>query len=245
MNLPAGKITHGSQERVVRTVGKLRTAEGIARVIVRSNSDGKHIRIADLGSVSRTFEEDDIYLNVNGGRALLLGVKKTDSGDTIDIADAVKALVAEEQARLGDRIRLDIVNDLSFYVKRRLNILMSNGIIGMLLMMRCDLLSQSFSGSALVCRARKVIGGNAETFLPAVRGRDALVSALPQTFAHRASPLNHHARTRTVAAKYNSMPVVRRRLAAGHKRYACQEDDSCYVDSDHGFTSHIKWKMEK
>ena len=133
INLPGGKIPDGTKEMLVRTVGKFYTPERIGEVVVRSNMDGKRILIRDLGSVSRQYSEDDAFARADGQQAVILGVKKRESGDVITIVEQVRALIAA-----GDSIRpagVDVVltDDSSFYVKRRLNVLLGNGWVGMLL----------------------------------------------------------------------------------------------------------------
>ncbi|MEM7392585.1 MAG: efflux RND transporter permease subunit, partial [Verrucomicrobiota bacterium] len=130
VNRPGGKLLRGDREIVLRTVGQFHTAEEIEEVIVRSNADGQHIRIKDVATVCRTYEEDSLYTRVNGKRAVVLVVKQTVSGDSIKIVDEVRDLVDEERAFAPEGISLDLVDDEAYYVKRRLNILSSNGVIG-------------------------------------------------------------------------------------------------------------------
>lgn len=130
INRPAGKVIEDGSEILVRTMGQFHSEEEIGDVIVRSNQDGHHIKIRDLGSVRRAFEEDSLFATFNGDRALVLDVKKKRSGDTINIADEVKRILKDEQETAPVGIVLDTVDDNSFYVKRRLNILSSNGLVG-------------------------------------------------------------------------------------------------------------------
>jgi multidrug efflux pump subunit AcrB len=137
INLPGGKIPSGSREPVLRTVGKFHTPEEAGEVFVRSNPEGNYVCVADLAKVSRGFKDDSVYLQMNGTRALTLGVKKKTAGDVIKIADAVHDIVREERELAPEGVELSIVDDSSFYVKRRLNVLASNGAIGMGLVMIC------------------------------------------------------------------------------------------------------------
>jgi multidrug efflux pump subunit AcrB len=130
INLPGGKMPEGDHEVVLRTLGQFYTAEEIRDVVVRSNSDGNLVRVGDVAEVTRTYEEDVLFTKANGTRAVVLGVKKKRSGDTITIADAVKVQLVEAQASAPEGIRIFHVDDESFYVKRRLHVLSSNGLIG-------------------------------------------------------------------------------------------------------------------
>ena len=144
INLPGGKFVRNGEEVILRTIGKIHTEEEIADVIVRSNPDGQHVRVRDVGTVTRRFEDDATYVKVNGYRALLLGVKKKSKGDTIDIVDEVRAIVQVEQERAPDGILLNLIEDQAFYVKRRLHVLSSNGLIGIILVTVCLFVALNF-----------------------------------------------------------------------------------------------------
>jgi len=150
VNRPGGKVDLGSRELVLRSIGEFDDEESIRRVVVRSNTDGNHVTVGDIATVTRTYEDDVVFTKVNGERAVVLGVKKKESGDTIDIADAVKALVTQEQARAPEGVRLSILDDESFYVKRRLNVLSSNGLAGMALVTATLLLFMNWRVALIV-----------------------------------------------------------------------------------------------
>lgn len=133
VNLPGGKIPDGPREILVRTIGKFHDAERIADVVVRSNPDGQRIRVRDIGEVKRQFAEDTSFARADGMRSIILGVKKRDRGDVITVVDTVRQLVADEQALLPGDIQLILVDDASYYVKRRLNVLLNNGWVGLTL----------------------------------------------------------------------------------------------------------------
>ncbi|MDA0321113.1 MAG: efflux RND transporter permease subunit [Verrucomicrobia bacterium] len=144
VTLPGGKIESGAREIILRTVGKFHSEAEIEKVVVRSNIDGRAITVKDVAQVRRMFEEDAVYTKANGELTLILGVKKKESGDTIDIADAVKELVKAETASLPDGVRLTLIDDSSYYVKRRLRVLLNNGGIGLILVLACLFVALNF-----------------------------------------------------------------------------------------------------
>jgi multidrug efflux pump subunit AcrB len=133
INLPGGKIPEGEKEILVRTIGKFATADDILGVVVRANPDGRHLFVRDLGDVTRQFAEDVAFTRMDGERSIILGVKKRDRGDVVTIAQSVRDLVAEEEALRPAGIDVSLVDDTSFYVKRRLSVLLNNGWVGMIL----------------------------------------------------------------------------------------------------------------
>ena len=82
-----------------------------------------------------TFQEQDIIYKTDGKTSISLIPKRKESGDTIILTDKIKEEVEKYRLALPDNVSIDLVNDISFYVKRRLNVLVSNGIIGLVLVM--------------------------------------------------------------------------------------------------------------
>ncbi len=135
VNSPGGKLPDGPREIVLRTIGQFETPEEIGAVIVRSNPDGKRVRVRDIAQVRETYADEAIRLRANGSRGVLLSVQKKDSGDTINIAEEVSAMVEEERETAPDGIDLSVVDMEAYLIKRRLNVLLSNGLVGLALVL--------------------------------------------------------------------------------------------------------------
>ena len=137
ISLPGGRLRENGRERVLRTIGQFQQEADIGNVIVRSDPDGNHVRVRDVGTVTRTFAEADYFIRANGHRAVVLGVKKTDRADTIETVQAIQAIIAAERDRLPENIKLTLVDDESYYVQRRLQVLSMNGLLGMSFVLIC------------------------------------------------------------------------------------------------------------
>jgi multidrug efflux pump subunit AcrB len=135
VNFPGGKLPEGNKEVILRTVGKFHQPEEMEAIIVRSNIDGEIVQLKEVATVKRTYEPDALYSEFEGKRTIILGVKKKNSGDVIDLADRLKALVVAEQEKAEGTFGLAIIDDQSFYVKRRLNVVTNNGLVGIALVL--------------------------------------------------------------------------------------------------------------
>lgn len=145
INRPGGKLQGSAGgEVLLRTMGQFYSVDEIEDVIIRSNIDGNHVKVRDIGTVKRSFEEDTLYVRVNGRRAVTLDVKKKRSGDTLDVAQGVKSLLDEVKPQMPPGVELGYVDDTSMYVERRLNVLSSNGIIGFILVVLILFLFMNF-----------------------------------------------------------------------------------------------------
>ena len=130
---PGGKVVRDASEIVLRTVGQFHSEEEIEAVIIRSNREGRHVTVGDVASVRRAFEEDDVQVRMNSQRAIVLAVRKKRSADTIDVSDEIKRVLEQAQEEAPEGVFVTYIDDESFYVKRRLQILSANGIIGFFL----------------------------------------------------------------------------------------------------------------
>ncbi len=132
IGLPAGKIETGTDVLSVKTKGEFYTKEEIENVIIRANDAGILLRIKDVAVVLDTFEEENIINKTRGTRSISLIVIKKDKGDTINIVNDVKKAIEEFKFASPEGLNIDTFYDMSFYIKRRLNVVRSNGLIGSL-----------------------------------------------------------------------------------------------------------------
>ncbi|MBN1671352.1 MAG: efflux RND transporter permease subunit [Kiritimatiellae bacterium] len=140
VNLPGGKVPENEKELIIRTVGQFAGPEEIERVIVRSNPDGRRVHIGDVASVKRAFKEDALLFRANGSRAISLMAMKRSSADAIRLADALSAIVEEERALAPAGVELDVQDFNAYVIKRRLRVLLSNGWMGLVLVLGSFLL---------------------------------------------------------------------------------------------------------
>ncbi|MDZ4727109.1 MAG: efflux RND transporter permease subunit [Leptospira sp.] len=133
INFPGGNISERSKEIIVRTVGEFDTAEQIENVFVRTNDAGRSVRVKDIARVTEGFEDSDYLDKSNGEVAIALTVIKREKSDAIVVVDESKKVVNEFIASANGTIRHAFVNDLSKYIRRRLGVLTSNAMSGLLL----------------------------------------------------------------------------------------------------------------
>ena len=130
ISLPGGKLKSGTKELIIRTVGELKNAGEFEDIIIRTNTDGKYLYVRDVAEVRETFEEQEIIHKTNGKISISITPKKKKSGDTIRLVDEIKKEAKKYKKNLPENVSIDFINDMAFYVKRRLKALTNNGIIG-------------------------------------------------------------------------------------------------------------------
>ncbi len=133
LNLPGGKLMTPKEEYIVRTLGEVDSVEEIRKIYVRSNDLGDFVRIQDIAKVTDGFDEREYIERSNGLMSISLTVVKKEKADIIKTVQQVKEIVAKFQKKLPPSIVVSDINDLSYLVKRRLDVLVSNAIVGTIL----------------------------------------------------------------------------------------------------------------
>jgi multidrug efflux pump subunit AcrB len=128
IGLPGGKIETGLDVFNVKTTGEFSTKEEIENVVIRSNTEGHRLKIKDVAVVADTFEEEDTLNKVERTRAISLVIIKKESGDAIKIVQDVNKTLEQFKGIVPSELKIRTFYDLSFYIKRRLNVLRSNGL---------------------------------------------------------------------------------------------------------------------
>lgn len=135
ITIPGGYLTTEKDEFNVRTTGEFKTAEEIGDVIIRANDSGNWLRVRDVAKVSDTFEDETTIAKVDGKRATAMVVVKNEQADTIKLVEEVNKQLDQFRKLLPEGMEITTANDYSYYVKRRLGVLKTNGVIGFFLVL--------------------------------------------------------------------------------------------------------------
>jgi multidrug efflux pump subunit AcrB len=136
-NYSLGTIRTDDEEYRIRAIGRKYQARDYADTPIITNPDGTVITLGDIATVKDTFEDSKMISRFNGKPAVSIDVFKTDQEDIIDISDKVKKFLEEKQKQLPKSINLTITRDRAEFVRGRLDMLINNGIIGLILVFMC------------------------------------------------------------------------------------------------------------
>ncbi len=144
INLSAGKIKTEQGDYLIRTLSEFDTPEEIAQVVVRSNLEGRRILVKDLGEVKFALEDVDIEERANGEKAIYLNVKSLEKADVLNTSKALKNTTEKYLQKKYPDIDFEYIDDLSYYVDRRLSVLSRSGLQGIILVFLCLLAFLNF-----------------------------------------------------------------------------------------------------
>ncbi len=130
LDLSAGNIKAEAGEILIRSKGQAYRRDQFDDIIVLTHADGSLVRVRDLARVNDGFEESPLRSRFNGKMAGFVDVYRVGAQSAIDVADKVKAYVAERQASLPHGVEMTTWRDRSRIVKKRLRTLTNNAIQG-------------------------------------------------------------------------------------------------------------------
>ncbi|RLA66957.1 MAG: AcrB/AcrD/AcrF family protein [Epsilonproteobacteria bacterium] len=128
-----GHFASYMDKKSVVTLSQFKRPLEVKEVLVKANLEGFDLRVKNLANVKDGFKEEKIRSRMNGKPAISFVVQKGENADIVDTVDRIRELVAEEEKYLPANVKFTFSDDLSRTVKNRFNIVKSNGIMGLIL----------------------------------------------------------------------------------------------------------------
>ncbi len=119
-NLPAGNISYGAAERLVRVEGKIKDARGFNKIIVARRASGP-VYLDQVAEVVDGEQEETSISRLNGARAITMEVTKIQDANVVEVGNGVKRAVEEMKASLPPDLRFTILEDQSERVQKQLD----------------------------------------------------------------------------------------------------------------------------
>lgn len=135
-NVPSGKVTQGEKELVFRGLGEFQSVPEISDTLVNLYGNEVSTRVADLGVVKDTLEDEKSRAFVNGDKALFLQVYRQSGSNTVKVAqDVIKQMerMAPELKKLNPKLELKTVTDASVKIQANVSEVYETIIIGIVL----------------------------------------------------------------------------------------------------------------
>ena len=133
LDMPLGTIESGSQDIQLRFVDERRSLKALEKLPIIGGKSGAVLTLGDLATITEAHEREEERVEFNGQRAIVLEIHKNRHDDALRVMDALQAFVDEEKARRDGTVELEITQDMTSIVKDRLQMLVGNGITGLLL----------------------------------------------------------------------------------------------------------------
>ena len=136
LNLSAGSIDTRESEVRIRTLGQNYDQQDFEEIVLLSRRDGTVVRLGDIASVRDGFQESDLIVRHQNHPAVFVEVFRADGEQVMDVATNVREHLENEVIpALPDGVGVTIWNDESQVYEERADLLIKNGILGLLLVL--------------------------------------------------------------------------------------------------------------
>ena len=132
LELPGGRLEQGVRELSVRTLGRLRTPDEFNDLVIATRGNSP-IRIRDIGHVQDTGEDPISVSMLDGKPAMTVAVRKQSGVNTVALANAIKARMAEIQQTLPPNVEVRLVRDDSEFINASLKAIEEHLVVGAIL----------------------------------------------------------------------------------------------------------------
>lgn len=137
LSIPAGTIESEAngiedQELIVRTIGDFNDLDEIRNTVIRANEFGKPVLVQDVAKVFYDLKKATRLNRTNGKPSLSLTVLKKEKADAIQLVDQTRTMIEENALKYKDKgFNFSFINDFSIFIRRRLSILTTNLLVGL------------------------------------------------------------------------------------------------------------------
>ena len=129
-----GTVKTKEEDFLIRLRNKFYYAQELERIVVKAFPDGAQIKLSDVAEIRDTWSETPNRSYYNGSPSIAINVKTTNQEDMIEAAEKTLAYVDEFNAK-NQNAELAVVNDRSITVIQRTELLLTNGIQGIALVL--------------------------------------------------------------------------------------------------------------
>ena len=127
---PVGKIEGGEKHYYISTFNGAKNAEDFANTLIKLGDT--NLYLSDIAFVSKKYEDSSTLYSFNGKNALSLAIEQSDTADAIKVAQNINKLLPEIN-KIDKDITLTVADDNSERILDRLNIVVSNILLGIIL----------------------------------------------------------------------------------------------------------------
>ncbi len=135
LELPGGSVKTAAGEILLRMTERRDYARQFAGLAVVTAPDGTHLYLDDIATVTDTFEETDQVQTYNGLPCATLQVYRVGDQTPIGVSDTVRTMLAQIATDLPPGVHTAINNDMSDVYRQRLELLLRNGLFGLVLVL--------------------------------------------------------------------------------------------------------------
>ena len=135
IDLSGGNIENSASKILVRTKGQAYRFQEFEDIPILHHPDGSRLLLGDIATIRDDLEDVRVEAEFHGQPAEFLSVKEAGSQSPLDMSKKVRDYIKRIEPELPEGIQVTAWSDVSFYLEGRLNMLIRNGIAGLILVL--------------------------------------------------------------------------------------------------------------
>ena len=134
IDITTGIIRGGVEEMNVRSNSRVTSKNEIEKIVVRTTTNGENITVGDVAEVEVGFTESSQDAKYNGLPCVQFQIEKTAEQDISDITDQLHEYQEEFNEEQSD-FSFDVYYEFNSMLNDRIDLLSSNGLMGLILVL--------------------------------------------------------------------------------------------------------------
>jgi multidrug efflux pump subunit AcrB len=134
-DISAGNLKTQGGDILLRSKGQAYRKDEFEKIAIKTHVDGSIIQLSDIAVIKDDFEETPVRTRFNGKQAAFIDVYRLGQQSAIDVAEAVRNYITEQQINLPHGVELSFWDDDSQIVKNRISTLTTSAMQGGILVL--------------------------------------------------------------------------------------------------------------
>jgi multidrug efflux pump subunit AcrB len=130
IDMPGGTIRTSGGDILLRTQGQAYTGKEYSKLVLRTSEDGTRLIVSDIANVVDGFVEQEDFALFDDKPTSSIRVQSTGDQNDIAIAAEVKKYVERKNKTLPEGVNLTVWGNTSYYLSERLDMMVSNLLMG-------------------------------------------------------------------------------------------------------------------
>ncbi|MEZ9198185.1 efflux RND transporter permease subunit [Shewanella sp. 10N.286.54.B9] len=132
-DISAGSISTQAGDVLIRTLGRKDDLSQFEQIIIKSQADGAEVTLGNIANISFGYPQRKSPFLVNGEQAVMLVIFQSETAKPIELSANIQDFVNQYQQALPLGSKITVLEDQAASYQTRIELLLNNGMIGMIL----------------------------------------------------------------------------------------------------------------
>ncbi|QQX78586.1 efflux RND transporter permease subunit [Shewanella sp. KX20019] len=132
-DISAGNISTNAGDVLIRTLGRKDQVSQFKQIKIKALVDGAEIRLGQIAKVSFGYSQQEAPFLINGKQGAMLVIYQSKTAKPLKLSAEIQDFVTQYQQTLAVNAEIIVLDDQAHSFQTRIDLLLNNGLIGMIL----------------------------------------------------------------------------------------------------------------